>query len=363
MNFLLIEDEEDFVGDVKATAEGRATIFAPMDVGLLRDFAFPPDGPAEDQLAVILSALIREHEIDLVVLDTDLSHAQGKLEAQSGYRIALQKLGMPVCRYRKGASETQFTWWQRLQRAMQEGADAIWIPRSMVSDDVDKLVPWLSDIATGFKTLATRLQARPELLSSAGEFGPADVLAIVLEKPEAKVDFLGYTSQSLFYFAAANVTHPSALRNDCERFATRLGYWLFNYIMTFPGPILPAGAAAAFLNLTVDSFADPAVQEVVQSSLYTGPFASTGTYYWRSDLAQLLDGVAGDIAQAPGLTGKNLARLDSADHGAEAFWCVLSQEPVLSADTAPNPEWIPSGASQSRVTQSRLDELGPLLSI
>jgi len=63
------------------------------------------------------------------------------------------------------------------------------------------------------------------------------------------------------------------------------------------------------------------------------------------------------------LKGVNLTRQDPADPGAEAFWCVLSQAPVLSADTALNPEWIPSGASQSRVTQSRLDELGPLLSI
>lgn len=363
MNFLLIEDEEDFVADVKEAAKGLATVLAPKDVGLLQDTALPPVGPAEDQLAEILSKLIRQHQIDLVVLDTDLSHAQGKLEAQSGYRVALQKLGMPVCRYRKGASETQFTWWQRLQRAMQEGADAIWIPRSKVSDDIDELVPWLIDISTGFKTLASRLQAQPELLDSTSEFGPADVLAIVLEKPAAKVDFLGYTAQSLFFFASANVADPSQLRDRHERFATRLGYWLFNYIMTFPGPILPKDAAAAFLNLTVDSFAHPAVQALVRGSRYTGPFANTADYYWRSDLAQLLDCLAGDIARAPELASVNLIRLDPNDTGAEAFWCVLSQLPVLSGDTAPNPEWIPSGASQARVTQSRLDELGPLLSI
>lgn len=361
MKLLLIEDEKDFIEELVELADGAATVLAPGDVGLLMR-ELPGEGPAEDQLADLLGGIIRDNQIDLVVLDSDLTHAKGELQAQSGYRAALHQLGMPVCRYQKGGSETQFTWWRRLNRAMSEGADAIWVPRAMVSGDrMDELVLWLQDICTGFATLSQRLEAAPQLLQAKSDLGPADVLALLLDKPNAKVDLLGYTAQSLLFFAAAD--EPSDVRTPSQRYATRLGYWLYNYVLTFPGPILPAGAAAAFLNVDLDSFNLEAVQALVEPARYKGPFGQTERYYWRSDLMQLLETHGGDLARAPALADVALTRLDPDDPGAEVYWCVLSQAPVLAADTAPNPEWIPTGAVQSRVKQSKLDELGPLLSI
>lgn len=366
MKFLLIEDEHEFIQEIKQSSDANNTVFSPEDVGLRQEngLDLTPGVPAEDQLAALLARIIHDNAIDLVILDTDLSRARHELEAQSGYRLALQQLGMPLCRYQKGGSPNRYSWWKDLQRVMREGSDGIWIPREKVSgDDVDKLVPWLADIATGFSTIAKRLQEKPQLLEDKNEFGPADVLAIVLDKPEAKGELLGYTSPSLFFFATAELADPSALRTEAERFATRLGYWLFNYVLTFPGPILPAGAAAAFLNLTPRVFEHERVQALVNGCRYAGPFSNTQAYYWRSELAKLLDDVGGDIAKAPMLEGLNPERLDAGDPFAEGYWCVLSQQPVLAADAAATPEWIPSGASQSRITQSKLDEIGPLLSI
>jgi hypothetical protein len=361
MKLLLIEDESDFIEDLTAAAGENDTVLAPQAAGLLvREL--PDTAPVEDSLAALLTTIIREHGIDLVLLDSDLSHAKGDLQAQSGYRAALQKLGMPVCRYQKGGSETQFTWWRRLNRAMIEGADAIWIARAMVSGDrLPELMPWLQAVHSGFTTITERLRDNPTWLQSQGVLGPADVLAMVLGEPKAKVDFLGYTAQSLLFFAG--VDEPSDLRSEQERYATRLGYWLFNYILTFPGPILPSGAAAALLNLEQASFESEPVQALVEPCVYTGPFGGTERYYWRSDLVELVEAADGNIALTPALAGAPLVRLDARNPGAEAYWCVLSQAPVLAADTAPTPEWIPSGATQSRVSQAKLDQLGPLLGI
>ena len=361
MNILIIEDQPEWVTDVAKAAVGIAKIFSPSDVGLLG--ALSEGVPAEDQLLVKLRDIVAEFGIDLVLLDTDLSRARGDLQAQSGYRVALQELGIPVCRYQKGGSETKFSWWQRLQRIAVDGASAVWVSKDMVSGDkFDQLVPWLKQMSDGFGSITKKLEEHPELLTK--EQSPSDVLAIVLDRPSAKVDFLGYSAQNFFFFAAPNDGNGSEnFPSPARRYATRLGYWLYNYILIFPGPILSTAAAAAFLNLQLASFANDKVQALIAGCRYNGPFGELDALFWRDSLTEMLDALNGDIALAPGLADERLERIDADDPTAAAYLCVLSHEAVLQRDAAPNPDWIPPGAYQARIKGEHLDELGPLLGI
>lgn len=362
MNILIIEDQTDWIQDVAKAADSLLTIFSPEDVGLL-GFKIEEGCPAEDQIEKKLLDVVTTHKIDLVLLDTDLSRAKGDLQPQSGYRVALQELGIPVCRYQKGGTETKFSWWQRLQRVAVDGASAVWVSREMVNGEKsDQLAPWLKQMAEGFQAITEKLDANPKLLEDG--LGPSDVLAIVLDRPDAKSDFLGYSAQNFFFFAAPNDADATAnYPSPARRYATRLGYWLYNYIMMFPGPILSSAAAAAMLNLQLDSFGNAKVQALLSECRYNGPFGQLDAFYWRDSLAEKLDELEGDIARAPELSDLGLKRVDSDDPSATAYLCVLSHEAILQQDAASNPDWIPPGAYQARIKAEHLDELGPLLGI
>ena len=98
-NVLIIEDQLDTIERYKELAtDSGLTFFSPSDVGLAQDVVQKQGISVEEQLAEFLKATIREHSIDLVLLDTDLSR-QRELHTHSSYKSALRDLGMPVCRY------------------------------------------------------------------------------------------------------------------------------------------------------------------------------------------------------------------------------------------------------------------------
>lgn len=133
-------------------------------------------------------------------------------------------------------------------------------------------------------------------------------------------------------------------------------------MLAFPGPILNRPAAAAYLNLELDAFDNTAVQALVTSARYEGPFSGVETRYWRSALANLLDNLRGDIATDPTLAKVELKRVDPDPHGL-AYLCLLTEVPIPAREAAPPLDWIPSGAQLARIRQDKLDELGPMLSM
>src|SRR5690606_30518071 len=121
----------------------------------------------------------------------------------------------------------------QLQRTIQDGASAIWIPKALVSGDgdrLDELVPRLIAISQGFKTISGVLSENPELLNEL--HSPTDVLAAVLRDESLSYEFLGYAAQNLVYFARPEGDIEAHQISKVQRYATQLGYWLFNYIIT-----------------------------------------------------------------------------------------------------------------------------------
>lgn len=358
MRVLHIEDEPEFIERVQAAGAARegVEVLTAERSGLLGlKASFDDSGPIEEQLVMKLQALVTRERIDLVLLDTDLSRERGALSTQTEYRQAFQELGVPVCRYNKGHQSTGLMELEFLKRVTKEGDNAIFISRDCIGPGLEaSLIPRLEGIWRGFKQLREMIEARPDLLE--GDSGPAGILAHLLGRVELQADLLGYTSQSSNFFAgdaAAGVTKPM-------HYGSQLGYWLYNFVLAFPGPILNPIAAAAFVNLSPASFELPAVQALVARCRYTGPFDLLGPYYWNVDMARLIDELGGDIARAPTLEGQALQRVDP-EARAIAYYCVLTHKPIRQEEAAVNPDWVPPGASLSRILESKFDELGPML--
>lgn len=364
MKFLLIEDEVDFIGRMKELVKEYGDdiqMVSIQDTELTKKFDENIEQAIEDQLVSRIKNIQEKQAFDLVLLDTDLSKITNGA-GQIAYRQAFQELGIPVCRYTKRQSDTEISIGKRLKRIAYEGASAVWVPGDKVKGDLKaaNTLGWLLGIHHGFSQLFEKLSQGTKPLKASS--GPAGILANALDRSTAKSDFLGYTAQNFFYFASDS---PSP--NEGEQFtksqATRLGYWLLNYILTFPGPILNFKAAAAFLNLTESAFATKEVQDLVSVAAYSGPFSRLDSFFWKEDLIDIIDKHAGDIATAESLQKFELQRIDAQNPGASAYFCVVSQSPIAESEAAPRLDWMPSGAQLARIRQDLYDELGPLLSI
>lgn len=365
MNLLIIEDETDFIQLLRTffVPSGSSNqLFTAAEVGLV-DGKLIQGTSYEEQFLDRLRHFHESKKIDLVLLDTDLSRFHGSPISQTLCRQALQEIGVPVCRYKKSYSQTHSNRLKDLKRIAREGASAVWVPPQMVKgEDLTELVRWLNAVNDGFAMIRERLENDPLVLEKA--HGPAASLAKILGKPKMRADLLGYTSQNLFFFAAPlnedsdDQDKPSALVQS-----TRLGYWLFNYILTFPGPILPLPAAAALLNLKASAMRLPAVQTLIACAKYEGPFSNIQDFYLRDKLHELLDGFNGDVTSVEQLRGISPESLSSEPAGTHAYYCVLSGKTISEACAAnPNPDWIPPGADMTRISQDLLDALDPMLS-
>ncbi len=363
MRLLIVEDEQPFVGQISAAAAASGlgiVLLTSKEVGLEEPFK---EGTSyEEQLLTLVRDAQNKHKIDLVLLDSDLSRMPNGI-AQSMCRQAFQEVGLPVCRYKKRHSSTPARELQDLRRTAREGASAIWVPNDLVQAQnlTNRLMPWLVAIGNGFGALRDALSGDQTLLKKSQ--GPAGILAVALKRPRAKADFLGYTAQNFFFFGAPAGEDEDDPTGSVEVLATQLGYWLFNCILRFPGPILSRGAAAAYLNVQKSELDLPGMNQVLAAAHYDGPFSDVEEFYWRDDLGSILDGLEGDIANAPELKGAKPARVDVANPGSSAFFCVLTQQPITDDEAAPNPDWIPPGAQLARIQRKLFEKLGPMLSI
>lgn len=358
MKILLIEDEDDAIARFSKAANARGIELDSGKAELGR--SFDGDDPLEHQLSARLREMQEKSNFDIVLLDTNLSKIHNGLSA-SACRQALYDLGIAVCRYSKRQTAGQSTRYSELRRLAVEGASAIGVSSGLLDDPQDKLLPWMIEVQRGFANLFDALKKID--YSTVGKLGPAGTLAKILERPSLTSDLLGYTSQTLQFFGSS-LTDPSSANDASElRVSVSLGYWLFNSILAFPGPILNLRATAAFLNLRLDSIKDhKALLDAISPAKYSGPFASVEAYFWREELEKLLDVNGGDILQARQLKGMEIARVDTGNSLAQGYLCVISNTEVTEAEAGPNPDWIPVGAQVARIRREIFEQLDPMLS-
>jgi hypothetical protein len=235
----------------------------------------------------------------------------------------------------------------------------------------------------GFKTLRELLADGVIDLAALGS--PAEVLAVLLDRPQQESQFalymslLGTNASLLDRLRSVLATGNADNSVEKERLISYvIGHVLLNAILRYPGPILSERALCAYLATTVQE-AD-SIGPTFSDAVYSGPFSGGADFYWRSDVDAAIDQHAAAIGDVEFETSGEFNRaviemvLDRslADHDCPrcygkngGYLCPFTDRVVCEradCSVAAN-SWIPAGADLSRVERDFYDEWSPLLGL
>lgn len=363
MQLLHIEDQESYRDELKKKLKSKIKVTSYVGTGVdgkPLDLNPHKNGnkPVELQIVEQIRAYEKAYgEFDMVLLDTDLSGLQNGI-SQSSIRSACSIIGIPVCRYSKKGFVTPQERMKYLATISREGSQSILVPDDVLSGD--GLAKWLLHIADSFK----KIRAAVEDTSNEQFVSPAELFAKILKVPGIGIELMGYSAANFFFFGdlieKTAQKKPTAFRN----YSTQFGYWVCNYVLLFPGPILNVGATAAYLELTKKDIANPEVEKLLAKAKYAGPFAAMGPYYIKYHLDNMLskfkeDSYANYFKSNDIKLAKRQYKLD----GSPSYYCVVNDEPIPAMNSKGPLDWIPRGAHICRVKKETYDKFGPWLNV
>jgi hypothetical protein len=257
-----------------------------------------------------------------------------------------------------------------------------------VPTDIDAGGAFAASIFRGFRDLRSKLIAGDALVNLRS---PAEILAVVLGRPDLEGQFvlymsrLGAANSALLdrLRSAAPDSEPSSRPDMARLIAYVVGHVLVNAVLRYPGPILSASALAAYLATSEGEIS--AVSEMFAEARYEGPFGSDAAFYWRTGVDNRLDSEAGssgdesfprlevfDIGEFNRAVVERRLGRSLAAHGCErcggtrgGYLCPFTNRPVCErsdCSVAAN-SWIPAGADLCRIERDFYDEWAPLLGL
>jgi hypothetical protein len=237
----------------------------------------------------------------------------------------------------------------------------------------------------GFRDLRGRLEDGSVDLSVTRS--PAEVLAAAIGRPALESQIALYMT----LLGAANASLLDSLRTDFSRgdedaadsgkqllLTYVVGHVLANAVMRYPGPILSEKALCAYVGTGESE--GPAIRPLFSEAAYYGPFSDGITYYWRTDVDEIItrnSPSAGDSefetsgefnrAVTENLLGRELARHAcprcAGTNG--GYLCPFTSRAVCErsdCSVAAN-SWIPLGADVCRVEREFYEEWAPMLGL
>lgn len=369
LNILYVEDESEFRNQLIIRLNSRLNVSS-IDVGKFSTEL--NKGETALQFQRWLQASIGDTaKLDGVILDSDLS-GYGNGMSKETLLAAFRNMGIPVCRYSKRTKGTTFELLKHFATLASEGAASILVPsefmngsRSDYTAEDDDLVTWLEAVFDGFFRIHQKYVILSANISSA-RLSPPSLLAQILDKPGLELDFLGYAGANLFFFGdrLTEVDAPGEGEGvETEQHqtpgngATKLGYWLYNYIISFPGPILNVGAAAALIGVKSSSIDVGVFVGAMAPERYDGPFSGCQPLFLREKLETVLieQGISGvELLRSRGVSSEPIYENDPTRSG---VYCIATNTSI-EADEGVGPiNFIPGGASDlcrvSRKTYQR----------
>lgn len=364
MRIMHVEDEDDYKRKVK-TILGRGVKIIPYTgidakgAGFDQDTHLEGSNPIELQIIEqIKSYEDSDGEIDLVLLDTDLVGLKNSI-SYSAVRSACSSLGIPVCRYSKKGFISLQERMKYLATIAREGSQSILIPLDILLDE-DELPVWLKHVSKSFKRLRTAINKH----SNETRLLPSDLIANMLNVPGIDIELLGYSGANFFFFGDLMEGVDSGEEVSDRHYSTQFGYWLYNYVMLFPGPIMNASATAAYVGLKKESIEKEEITELLEKARYKGPFSQLGTYYVKQKLDSIL--IKSDSSNFESYltnSGLKLSGLNLDINNAPYFYCVVNDEPIPAGQAIGPLDWIPRGATMCRIKKSTYEKLGPWVNV
>lgn len=363
MRLLHIEDQPDFRVEIVRRLASKIEVISyvgvnaqgtPLDLNLHANAS----NPIEEQIAKQIKNLEKEHgEIDAVLLDTDLSAYKNGI-SQSSIRSTCCLLGLPVLRYSKRPQNSASEKLQYLATIAREGSQSILLPGSILKSN--ELADWLIGVVKSFEKCRKAINKNTK---DKNILSPAQLLAKLLKLESIESELLGYSGANFFFFGdlMGNVRKGKEFQRN---YSTQFGYWLANYVLLFPGPILNEGAAAAYLETHKDNLIKPSVIELLEKAVYKGPFNNLGRFYVRSALDAILlkAGVRSfnDLLEAKRIPIKPL---DYDSEGLPSYYCLINDCPVSTKNSIGPLDWIPRGALICRIRKDTYGKFGPWLNV
>lgn len=357
MRLLYVEDEDGFALQIKTALESGSQISVDSDKFILDLHVHNGGGnPIENQIAQIINQReLSGGEYDAALVDTDLSGFKNGI-SQSAFRTACSMIGLPVLRYSR-AVPTPSDRMKYLATISREGSQALQVPTPILTEGI---ADWVVGILQSFRQIRDEIAGRKE--SGIG-ISPSEVVASMMKDADFDLDLLGYSGANFFFFGELiDSADGDVEQQKVRNYATQLGYWLANYVLMFPGPILNEGAAAAYLGITKNDLVNTKVRELLVGALYAGPFAATsttGSYYIRRRIDHLM--LESDVEYFADLCSRKHIKLDDAGNGKLWYYCIVNDEPILDADAVGPFDWMPRGADICRIKKSTYEKLAPWL--
>lgn len=363
MLLLHVEDQDTYRDELKNKLKSKVKVISYTGTsvdGKPFDLKAHINGnkPIELQIADQIKGYEKKYgEFDAVLLDTDLSGLQNGI-SQSSIRSACSIIGIPVCRYSKKGFVTPQERMKYLATIAREGSQSILVPDDVLSGE--GLSEWLLHIANSFKKIRKAIEN-----SSEERFlSPAELLAKILKVPGIGIDLMGYSGANFFFFGdlieKTAQKKPTAFRN----YSTQFGYWVCNYVLLFPGPIMNVAATAAYLELTKKDITNPEIADLLESAKYKGPFAELGPYYMKLHLDNILSKFQEEsYAKYFKSKGIKLAKRQYKLDGSPSYYCIVNDEPIPAMNSKGPLDWMPRGAHMCRIKKETYDKFGPWLNV
>jgi len=315
--------------------------------------------------------------VALIVVDHDLSNLKNPAISESSITAAAHTLAIPVCRYHRrptGSSLRIDALWELNARVYSIDLD---VPTE-TDEKSNRFGREVLNILKGFKQIERGYQELDEPIRKKG--APC-VLSHLLGKPKLE-DFFAAYSEGISFLNDVLIVRKLMEKSSHEeagqtsepepddlnrRIPYMLGYWLYNFILRFPGLILNENAAASYLDIDTEDFQKEEVLRCFDEARYKGPFSDFQGYWWRPMLDDLLieHGGRDEILQAEGLDPQSIARAKShvSRKPPAGYYDIFSDLPISKEDSIGSLSWIPSGADLARVDRNLYEEIAPILGI
>lgn len=312
---------------------------------------------------ILYRSLQKEKDISLVVSDRDLSAFHEASISESAIADACRRLNIPLATYHRKPNANAPM--RNFEQVTQIRSFSIAIKNISQPTEAARLIV---DIARGFDLLFDEVAA----LKSNGihHESPSLILSTILGKPELEYHFSQYAEgpsvgmEVFSTFIGENLQSEETRRFIVRKTAFVLGYWLYNYILNFPGVILNSSACASYLNISEDSFwANNSEFDVAK---YVGPFGGAEDFWWRAELEELIfsadknDGYEYLSARGLDVSPSKCCKSDVSPAG---YYCLINRSAISKSASRGQLSWIPKGATLCRVEIEAYDALASMMSL
>lgn len=290
---------------------------------------------------------------DLVVLDWELSGFKSDVRREHVQALCKER-GIPLCVYHR--NEGHFADPQELKEYEED-----LIPIDVKEAAVDVADAVLT-IAKAFTDIHSAIKANTVSTMHDALYESMDV------PTSAEAQMEQYSMGQSTALRVAKEELDEAERNRI--ISTFIGYWIHNQLLEYPGVLLNQTATASYLGVDHEEFkASTECQEALKEARYRGPFSdlSREDWWWTNRLDDLrLDlppAEEGGLLSGPELF-RELCDVDLGEvrcveneENRGGYYCILTEKPVCEDHSKQPQGWIPVGATRSRISDSKYEEV------